>query len=125
MDNNRGRRPFQDDDIVISRKSLDNISEVEQEVNTNKNSQEIRINRSQTINVDENPNANLNSPKRKFLEKKRGKLGEKDEEAFDKIHPYELNPFEIGLKNSLFFRIHIAGFIEYANVSFIYNSIVI
>jgi hypothetical protein len=44
---------------------------------------------------------------------------ERNIEISMKTNPNDIiNPLELGLKNSLFFRVHVSGIIESANVSF-------
>jgi len=99
-------------DLLLSKKSLNEVIELEKDDEVGvRDSHEIKVNRSGSIDEKKLQE----SPRRKLLEKKR-KVGKDDIEGFDKIHPYELNPFEIGLKNSYCFRVHIAGSIEIGTV---------
>jgi len=51
------------------------------------------------------------------LKRKQG--AEKELDGLEGFLNFEINPFEVGLRNSLFFRVHIAGAIETATVSLV------
>lgn len=72
------------------------------------------------------PRSRTRSPMRKIGKNKRKMSWDSTSSAnnveneVDKIHPYELNPFDMAIRNVLFFRVYISGSIETANVRLLF-----